>query len=85
MLGLFLRTSRTVSALGAADLAALLLVTGSISAGALALGHAPPVMWPGILYLVLWWNKAYFTRRYAGGAFPAVFGMGPRGEFNINW
>lgn len=83
-MGLFMRTSQTTRLFGMADLSALLIVTGILIGGPYMLGEAPPVILAGALYVFLWWNKAYFTSRVTGSAFPAVFGMGWRGEFNIN-
>ena len=77
-------TSQTVRLFGIADLSALLIVTCTLIAGPYMLGQAPPVILAGALYAFLWCNKAYFTSRVTGSAFPAVFGMGRHGEFNIN-
>ena len=84
MTRLFLKTSWVVRLLGMIDLVALLVVVGSLAVGAYLSEDTPLIILAGVLYTFLWANKAYFTSRVAGAAFPAVFGLGPRSEFNIN-
>ena len=81
---LFMCTSNLVQLFGIIDLAALITITCTLITGPLILGHVPLTILAGALYTFLWWNKAYFTSRVTGSAFPAVFGLDWQGEFNIN-